>query len=95
MTISRRLQRQVLRTTDQSSDRIRAAETPPMFFATVTSISAGAAADGNALVAISYRGSETTVAGYAASYTPGVGHRVKCSTVDHQVVIDERIIGYP
>lgn len=92
--ISRRLQREVARGTDRQSDRIRAA-LPPLFNATVSAVSPGEAADGNALVSITYRGAEITVAGYAASYTPAVGHRVSCRTVDHQVQIDYRIIGHP
>jgi hypothetical protein len=95
VTLSRRAQRNVRRFADHQSDRIRDAATPSFFNATVSSISAGAAADGNALVAVTYRGAEITVAGYSANYTPGVGHRVACRTVDHQVQIDYRIIGYP
>jgi hypothetical protein len=83
--ISRRLQRVSHRLADQQSNRLREL-TPPFFNATVSTVSAGQAADGNALV---------TVAGYAASYTPAVGHRVSCRTVDHQVQIDYRIVGYP
>ena len=94
--ISRELQRQVTRGTDQTSDRIRRAQTPPSFFATVASVTAGAARDGNALVAITYRGEQITVAGYAGSYSsPAQGHRVLCHTVDHQVVIVCRVVGYP
>ena len=94
--ISRELQRQVTRGTDQTSDRIRDAELPPFFNATVSAVSPGASRDGKALVSITYRGERTTVAGYAESYTsPAVGHRVTCRVVDHQVQIDYRIVGYP
>lgn len=92
--ISRRLAQQATRLADQNSDRLRAA-TPPVLIATVSSVSAGQAADGNALVSVTWRGQVVTVAGYASSYSPAVNHRVMCAVVDHQLVILARIVGYP
>ena len=63
--------------------------------ATTSAISAGAAADGNALVSVNWRGQEVTAAGYSANYTPGVGHRVVCDLIDDQLFIAYRIVGYP
>lgn len=94
MTISRRLQQQAIRNADRRLDQ-RKEETPAQFYATVSSVSAGGSRDGNALVAVRWRGAEVTVAGYAASYTPVVGHRVVCMTIDNQIEISHRSIGHP
>lgn len=67
---------------------------PPAFAATVMTVTAGAAQDGNALVTVSYRGA-TFAAAYSASYTPVVGHVVKVTVVRNQPIIDFRIIGTP
>jgi hypothetical protein len=65
------------------------------FWATVQSVTPGAASDGNALVTVSWRGTQLPVNAYAASYTPVVGHRVKCDYIDGQVSIAYRGIGQP
>ncbi len=63
--------------------------------ATVASVSAGAAADGNALVTVTWRG-QAIQAAYLASYTPSVSHTV---AVLYQppggLLILGRIIGTP
>lgn len=59
--------------------------------ATVASVTAGAAADGNALVTITWRGT-TVQAPYLASYTPTVGHVV---TVLYQPPGTPLILGRP
>ena len=43
--------------------------------ATVATVTAGGAADGNALTTVTWRGASVQAA-YLASYTPTVGHRV-------------------
>lgn len=92
--ISRRLQQEAHRLADQQSDRLR--ETlPSKFFATVSTVSAGQASDGNALVAVTRLGQEVTVAGYYSSYTPVVGHRVVCHVIDDQIVVANRVVGHP
>ena len=91
---SRALQRAAHRFADQQSDRLRTLPRAA-FMAEVSAVTVGAAADGNALVTVSWRGEEILVAGYANSYTPVIGHRVKCSLVDDQPVIDYRVVGYP
>jgi hypothetical protein len=95
VSLSRELERQARRLSDQQSDRIRATSPTGNFYATVSSVSAGGSQDGNALVAVRWRGAEVTVAGYAASYTPVVGHRVVCALIDNQVEIMHRSIGHP
>jgi hypothetical protein len=63
--------------------------------ATVATVVAGAAADGNALVTVTWRGAATKAA-YLSSYTPTVGHVV---LVLYQppggLVILSRVIGTP
>lgn len=63
--------------------------------ATVTTVSAGAAADGNALVTVTWRG-QAVQAAYLSSYTPVVAHIV---AVLYQppggLLILGRIIGTP
>ena len=81
--------------TDQQQARIAAAAGSGAFIATVTAVTAGGAADGNALVTIRYRGSDTSASGYAADYTPAVNDRVVCLPVDAQPIILCRIVGYP
>lgn len=93
--ISRRLQQQARQFADQTSDRIRSASLPDRFYATVSAVSPGGAKDGNALVSVRYRDAQITVAGYNASYTPVIGHRVVCVVIDNQVDISHRSIGHP
>lgn len=63
--------------------------------ATVATVSAGAAADGNALVTLTWRGASQQAA-YLSSYSPVVGHTV---AVAYQppggLLILGRIIGTP
>lgn len=61
---------------------------------TVTAVAAGAAADGNALVTVSWRGVEVSVP-YPASYTPVVGHTVLVVYQDKQLFVLARLIGTP
>lgn len=61
----------------------------------IASVTPGAASDGNALVAVTYRG-VTTEAAYPSGYTPLAGHVVNllvCST--GSVFILGRFIGTP
>lgn len=64
------------------------------FQAEVTSVLAGGAADGNALVGIKWRG-KTFAAAYLAHYTPAVGHRVFVQLVGTDPVIQGRVVGTP
>lgn len=61
---------------------------------TVTSVSTGAAEDGNALVAVNWRGAIAQVA-YAASYTPAPGHVVLMARVKSSLAIVCQLIGTP
>jgi hypothetical protein len=62
--------------------------------ATVLTVTAGAASDGNALVAVTWRGATCNLP-YLASYTPVVGHHVMLLVQPPQAVITGRIIGTP
>jgi hypothetical protein len=83
------------RSADAQGDRIAEAIPTTGFLATVTSVAANAATDGNARVQVRWRGGVITASGYASSYTPVVGHRVKCDYIDNQVLIAYRVIGSP
>ncbi len=62
--------------------------------AQVVAVATGAAADGNALVSIDWRGTTVEVA-YLASYAPAVGHTVLVLMQGPQLVIVGRLIGTP
>lgn len=63
--------------------------------ATITTVSAGAAADGNALVTISWRG-QSLNASYLSTYTPTVGHVVAVVIQPPSLpLILSRVIGTP
>lgn len=61
---------------------------------TISTVTAGAAADGNAAVTVTV-GSTTFPAPYLAAYSPTVGHQVLVVTVDSSPVILGRVIGLP
>lgn len=63
--------------------------------ATISAVVTGGAGDGNALVVVQWRDAQITAAGYAASYTPVVGHRVVCHLIDNQLIVAHRVIGQP
>lgn len=85
----------VHRFADVNSARINAAADVGRVITTVASVTAGGARDGNAKVTVTWRGASCVVSGYAASYTPVVGHRVVCDFIDNQLIIAYRIIGQP
>jgi hypothetical protein len=62
--------------------------------ATVLTVTAGAASDGNALVTVSWRGVSIAVP-YVASYTPTVGHVVQLLIQGPQKIIWGRVYGMP
>lgn len=62
--------------------------------AVIATVTAGAAADGNALVAVTWRGVSQQAA-YLATYTPTVGHVVAVAVQAGQILILGRIIGTP
>ena len=61
---------------------------------TVTSVVAGAAADGSALATVNWRTTPVQAA-YLASYTPAVGHQVAVYNQGGTLLILGRIIGTP
>lgn len=86
----------VRRFADANTARIAAATSNSrQIIASIVTVTAGAASDGNAKVQVSWRGTVCTANGYAASYTPVVGHRVVCDFTDSQLIIAYRIIGQP
>lgn len=95
MAPSRRLLRAAHREADRSTVKFAAAAESPELVATVTTVTPGGAADGSALVSVTWRGVEVVVNGYPDSYTPAPGHRVYCSFVGPQLLIVFRIIGAP
>jgi hypothetical protein len=80
---------------DQNSARLAEIPAAKLFAATVVSVVAGAASDGNAVVTVRWRGKDIKVAGYGAHYTPAVGHAVTCALFDDQTRIVQRDIGQP
>lgn len=93
--MNRDIARVARRNADQQSQRINVAGARPVI-ATVTTATAGGSHDGTAyLVKVTWRGLEVTAAGYAASYTPAVNHRVMCAFVDNQLIVLCRIVGQP
>jgi hypothetical protein len=91
--MTRSLDAAIRKSADAQGDRIADAIPTTGFRATVTSVVPGGAPDGNARVQVRWRGNVITVAGYASSYTPVVGHRVTCDFIDNQVSIAYRSIG--
>lgn len=89
---SRELARAARRFADANTDRLAEIPQDRDFFATVTTVVTGAGPGGNALVKVTWRGVELTVRSYNAAYTPDAGHRVRCSLVDNQLVIEGRYI---
>lgn len=87
--MDRQLASAVRRFADANSAKIADRPTEH-FWTTVTYVEPGAGPGGNALVKVDWRGSELTVAAYAASYTPAVGHRVKCDVISDQISIAYR-----
>jgi hypothetical protein len=79
---------------DLVSTILTAADTgSPFTVGTVAAVSAGGAADGNALVTVTWQGTSIQVA-YAASYTPVVGHVVLLARTQPLVILC-RVIGTP
>lgn len=93
---TRQVARAARRFADRQSARLASVPATRLLKATVSSVTLGAASDGNALVAVSWRGGEYQVADYPDSYTPVVGDRVRCALDgDNELCILHRCIGYP
>lgn len=93
--ISRQVAGAARRLADRQTEALAAVPSARLVVLTVTQVTAGAAADGNALVEVTWRGTPLTVSGYPDTYTPAEGDRVRCSLSDGQLFIDFRIIGRP
>jgi hypothetical protein len=92
---SRRLTQAAFRFADRNSERLAALPATRQILATVSTVTPDAAADGNALVTVTWRGGDYECAGYANSYTPVAGDRVLCALVDDQLIVAFRLVGYP
>ena len=92
---SRRVRAAAQRLADQQTARLADVPAARLLRATVETVTAGAAADGNALVTVLWRGEELDVSDYPDSYTPVAGHRVLCAVVDTQLSILHHSIGTP
>lgn len=92
---SRAIARAARRVADQQTARLVDVGSARLFRATVTTVTPGAARDGLALVMVTYRGQENTVAGYPDAYTPAVGHRVVCASIADAWSILSREVGQP
>lgn len=92
---SRQVAAAARRVADLNSARLRDAAGGGLHRATVTTVIPGGASDGNALVSVTWRGTELAVAGYPDSYTPVVGHRVLIAIADDQLEIFHRSVGSP
>lgn len=92
----RSLARAARRLADQQTSRLAEVGTARIFKATVTTVRAGGASDGLALVKVTYRGSEVLVNDYPDSYTPALGHRVRCVLdADSELSILHHCVGAP
>lgn len=92
--LTRRLEQAARRLADHQADRHR--DVPTLAdFGDVVAVDAGAGTDGNAVVTVQWRGEDAPAAGYAAAYTPVVGHRVAFLIIDNQPWIVGRSIGHP
>ena len=81
---------------DQQTDRVRqAGQSTGTVFATVTTVQAGLAKDGNPRVTVQWGAGTYVVNGYLNPYTPTVGDRVVCAHEGSQLVILGKIIGQP
>lgn len=90
----RRLEQEARRLADQQAERM-ASQPRSGHFADVVAVAAGAGTDGNAVVTVNWNGEDCVAAGYAASYTPVVGHRVALLVIQNQPWIVARSVGHP
>lgn len=67
---------------------------PTMRLGTIKTVTAGAAADGNAAVVVTVNGNDMASA-YNASYTPVVGHLVMVFLNDGAPAIGWHVVGIP
>lgn len=93
--MNRGLAAAVRRFADHTSARIDDSANSRQIVATITSVTPGAAPDGNSLVTVNWRGSVLTVNGYNRTYTPVAGHRVVCDYIDNQLFISYSPVGQP
>jgi hypothetical protein len=93
--VSRELDAAVRSFADENSARLQAIPSTRQIVATIATVTAGAARDGNSLVTVTWRGRTFPVNGYNRTYTPVVGHRVICDYIDDQLFISSAPVGTP
>jgi hypothetical protein len=91
----RRLQQRAHRDADRQTQQVAQATGPQRIVATVTTVVAGGAPDGNDLISVTWRNGETLAAGWNAAQTFVVGQRVVCDLIDGQLIVDYPIVGQP
>lgn len=92
--LSRRVQQAAFRLADRQNDRL-ADQPQPGHFGDIVAVAVGAGTDGNSVVTVNWNGEDCVAAGYAASYTPVVGHRVAFLVIHDQPWIVDRSVGHP
>jgi hypothetical protein len=92
VTASGELAHSARRLSAQRREQLAAMPAPEMFWATVTTVTAGAAGDGNVLVKVTWRGRDFVVR-YPDTYTPALNHRVLVANVENQPGIVGHYLG--
>lgn len=91
----RRLRQRAHRDADRQSGQAAQAADSQRVRATVTTVVAGGAPDGNDLISVTWRNGETLAAGWNAAQTFAVGQRVVCDLIDGELNVDYPIVGQP
>lgn len=82
------------RLADQTSDRLDGLPADKIRILTVSAVTPGGSPGGNAVITLSWRGTDIAAKDYGAAYTPAVGDRVLCVlTSDNQLVVIDRLAG--
>lgn len=89
--MNRQLADVVRRFADQSSSLLDSVPSLRAFVATVSDVVAAGSPGGNALVTVSWRGSELTANAYHASYAPTIGDTVECHLIDSQLIVVDKL----
>ena len=93
--VSREIQRAAHRRADQQRERIEDIPVLRGMNATVSTVTLGAGTDGGAVVTVTSRGGEITVACYGRPHIPSVGDRVTVLYIDGQPQIVALNGGFP
>lgn len=89
--MNRQLAGAVRRLADQSSAQLENLPSLRAFVATVSDVVAAGSPGGNALVTVSWRGSDLVANAYHASYAPTIGDTVECHLIDSQLIVADKL----